>query len=283
MRFFVCLFLLLLGCKVAWNMYWRVRRVIAEIRELNVSGLLVAGVDLQRVETEKAHARRAEMSFEGATWTEWEPAEVSDSLTGSHLLNLRRCGIGTRFYGPMKFELDGDTLSIFDVQCMLNTGRNLYEPMFQTVITNSPRELDVPHFYIRPYMKPVPGLHLGAGTPYAADARLSCYTHVDSANLLEINYVGESLLPTRAKAFFQTAFASEHLLPFIQERQWTAEWTDDRLAVYSLRKLVPPTELQYFAADVRHLAELIHQTSAAYVADLDRRIEQAASHLAERT
>lgn len=151
--------------------------------------------------------------------------------------------------------------------------------VFHTVVTNSPQPLDVPHFYMRPNSVSLWASGLAGSVPCVADTRLSCCELVDSIDLLKINYAGESALPTRAKAFFATDFAVQTLLPFIKKRNWTVEWTNNRLAVYAFGQLVPPAELRYFAADVRQLGAIVATASQAYVAHLDQRIADAAARL----
>ena len=145
---------------------------------------------------------------------------------------------------------------------------------------NSPHSCDVPHFYLRPYMRPGQNPFVTMATSYEADYRLTRYDHVDAINPLAMRYAVESLLPYRAAAFFQTEFAAQTLLPFIEERQWTVEWSENRLTVYQLDHLVPGDRLRHFAAEVCELGRLVQVASIAFVASLDERVEHAAARLA---
>ena len=89
------------------------------------------------------------------------------------------------------------------------------------------------------------------------------------------NQIVESFLPGPAAELLETKTAFTELLPFLQERQLTVEWTGETLLVYRLQQTVGHEELKELAQEVVQVAQLLKAANEDATAALDQRIAAA--------
>ena len=228
---------------------------------------MAADITSRRLANEQAAQRQEEMSGDGTEWGEWSEAEAAFELSGSHLIVIRGSLCRTNFYGPLRLVLGDDQLTLFDFGIYLGERQSTLAPLLQTVGSYRISELKAPQFYIRPVFS----------SSAVRNEFLSCYETVDSMPAHSHNQIVESIFTARVAELLETKAAFTELLPLLQDRQLTVEWTGETLLVYRLRQTVGREEMKEFAGEVMHVAKLLRSASEKASAALDERIAAAAT------
>lgn len=197
-------------------------------------------------------------------WGQWDPHAIENLVFDPPKL---RTPWARRYFGPMDMEVGEDQIVIYDLelgQFDLVTERAKF---FQTVISIKPPELRLPPFIIRPK-----GI-LFYGEPLAYEQVIK------SDALLDAGFYLESLTPHRTKALFESTFGTEVLIPFLNDRQWTVQWTGNSLIVYQWNHLIDPERLHEVALEVSEFFELLK--SAPEV--IDRIMKEFIQETAQQT
>ena len=92
------------------------------------------------------------------------------------------------------------------------------------------------------------------------------------------NQIVEGIFPGPVAELLETKTAFMELLPLLQDRQLTVEWTGETLLVYRLQQTVGRAEMKEFAAKVMNVAKLLRSASEEASAALDQRIAAAAAN-----
>lgn len=226
---------------------------------------MAADITSRRLAGEQASQRQEEMSGDGNEWGEWTEPEAAFELSGSHLIVIRGSQCRTNFYGPLRLDLGEDQLTLFDFGIYLGERQSRLAPILQTVGSYRISDLKVPQFYIRPVLN-----HSSVRNEF-----LSCYETVDSMPAHSHNQIAESIFPGRAAELLETKTAFVELLPLLQDRQLTVEWTGETLLVYRLQQTVGREEMKEFAQEVVHVAQILRAANEEASAALDQRIAAA--------
>lgn len=217
---------------------------------------MAAGLASHQKAGEQGSRRAAEMSGDGVAWGVWDPSESSLELSGSHLVTIP--GIQNKTsYGPLRLQLGEEQLTIFDYGMHLGERQRVLAPILQTVGSYRIVGLQAPQFYSRPVA------HNGA----VYSNFLTCFQPVDSMTAHSFNQTIESMSPNRVVGLLDTKTAFTELLPLLQERGLTVEWTGDNLLVYRLGETIDREEIQSFAKEVVQIGEFVRAANAEAAAE----------------
>lgn len=186
-------------------------------------------------------------------WDEWNP-DADDATLGTTC--IRQVCKHARFFGPIELEIESDHIHIFDWMFHVAIG-NSTKNYFQTVVIIKPESLELPPFLLLPRSH---NLHL----------RTSQIPKVKTETALDLTNELESLLPFRLKSLFHSQIGQDELIPFLTGRDWTVQWTEDRLIVYKLNELVAPEQIQHFALQVSDFLHLLKSAPE----DVDRHMNE---------
>ena len=183
-------------------------------------------------------SRDMESEF-GKPWRLWDPQAVENSEFDHPTLRTPQT---RRYFGPMDMEVAGDQVLIYDLLMGYVDFKGL---PFQTVIAIKPPELRLPPFIVRPK-----GINSESFTREGV-------VIVKSDSDLDTRFTLETLLPLRTKALFQSTLGTDVLIPFLNERDWTLQWTGKSLIVYKWNHLIDPARLAETALEVSEFFELL--------------------------
>ena len=226
---------------------------------------MAADITSRQIASKQASRRQAEMSDAGTHWGEWPETEAAGEISGSHLIVLRGNRCRTNFYGPLRLEVAEDQLTLFDFGIYLGERQSTLAPILQTVGSFRISGFNAPPFYLRPVVN----------RTAVRNEFLSCYGAVDSLPAKSYNQIVESLFPARVIELFETKTAFTELLPFLQERQLTVEWTGETLLVYRLQQTVGREQMQELAGEIVQVARLLETAYQEASAALDQQIAAA--------
>lgn len=205
-------------------------------------------------------ARSALMeSVFGTPWLTWNP-EATPEVDFARPASRSNCLVS--YYGPMDMEVAGDQVLIYDMQLGHAIAVQQAQPLFQTVISIKPPELRLPPFLLRP--------------KYFFDGEFFNGKSVVTDTALDMNYKLESLTPHRAKALFQSELGTEVLIPFLNDHQWTVQWTGKCLIVYEMNRLIDAEKLAEAALEVSEFFELLKSGPAAIDKGIHNLIQETA-------
>ena len=227
---------------------------------------IAADITSRKLAGEQATRRQAEMSDDATEWGVWSDTEAAGEISGSHLIALRGNRCRTNFYGPLRLELAEGPLTLFDFGIYLGERQSTLAPILQTVGSYRISELDAPSFYMRPILN----------RSSVRNEFLSCYGAVDSLSAGSFNQIVEGLFPGRIAELFDTKTAFTELLPMVQERQLTLEWTGETLLAYRLQQTASRDEIPELASEIVQVAKLLQAASAEASAAKDQQVALAA-------
>ena len=196
-------------------------------------------------------------------WRQWDPQAIENCVFDPPTL---RTPSTRRYFGPMDMEVAGDQISIYDMELGHVEGIHVTGKIFQTVISIKPPELRLPPFIVRPKS-------IKNGEAFSRERVIK------SGSLLDVRFSLETLIPHRTKALFQSAYGTEVLIPFLNDRKWTAQWTGNSLIVYQWNRLIDPEHLHEVALEVSEFFELLKSGPEV----IDRKMEELIQQTAQRT
>lgn len=218
----------------------------SSFRSVSRGAALAANITAHRDALEQGSRRAEEMSVDGLSWNEWNDAEAGFELNQSHLVSLP--GIqSTTCYGPMRLNFGDAQLTIFDHAMHLGERQRVLAPVLQTVGSYRVPNLNAPQFYSRPV----------AHNGLIYSEFLECFYSVDSMTAHSFNQIVESNTPSGVVDLLDTKTAFVELLPLLQERGLTVEWTGQNLLVYRLGEAISYSQIQEFAKEVAQVGELL--------------------------
>ena len=91
------------------------------------------------------------------------------------------------------------------------------------------------------------------------------------------NQIAEGIFPERVAELLETKIAFTELLPLLQRRQLTVEWTGETLLVDRLQQTVGRGEMSEFAQEAVQVATLLRAANEEASEALDQRIAVATS------
>jgi len=198
------------------------------------------------------------MSEVGAPWDDVSLKLVSNTSVARLATKVPA---GVRLIGMMEIDVDGQKVQLFDMLAALSGKYNPYRNGFQTLFTTKLTEkIDLPHFYVYP------------GGPLYRPT-MTAYDEVELRLMSMGNCVLESTEPFRARSVFDSGYAYDELLPFIQRQDWAVEWNGTQLLAYSWNKLIEPHEMKARTAEFLRLADMLQPAAEAFRQFQDKEIE----------
>jgi len=177
----------------------------------------------------------------GAPWDQWDPQAIENLVFDHPTLRTPNT---RRYFGPMDMEVAGDQILIYDLELGHHDGVDVTGKIFQTVISIKPPELRLPPFIIRP-------------KSILNGEFLTREVAIKSDSPLDDRFALETLIPHRTKALFQSELGTEVLIPFLNDYNWTVQWTGKSLIVYEVNRLIDPERLHEVALEVSDFFELL--------------------------
>lgn len=224
---------------------------------------LETAATLAQVNPTSPNARRAKMEAAfGTPWATWNPEASPDAkfnrpATKNNFLR--------RYFGPMEMEVAGDQVLIYDMQLgNVDFTHDDELSLFQTVISIKPPELRLPPFVLRPKCIFSDGYLEG--------------NLIQTNTALDTQFTLETLTPHRVRALFQSELGNEVLIPLLNDRKWTVQWTGKWLIVYEMNRLIDPERLAEAALEVSEFFELLKSGPAAVDQGINDLIQQTIQH-----
>ena len=196
-------------------------------------------------------------------WEQWDPQAIENSVFDHPTLRPPET---RRYFGPMEMEVAGDQILIYDMELGHVEGIHVTGKIFQTVISIKPPELRLPPFIVRPKS-------IFNGEAFSRESVIK------SDSPLDVRFSLETTTPHRTKALFQSAYGTEVLIPFLNERDWIVQWNERSLIVYQWNHLIDPERLHEVALEVSEFFELLKAGPEV----IDRKMEELIQQTAQRT
>ena len=196
-------------------------------------------------------------------WGQWAPQAIENYAFDQPTFQTPYV---RRYFGPMEMEVAGDQILIYDLELGHVEGVSAREKVFHTVISIAPPELRLPPFMIRPK-----GIFKG-------EALLSLEQFINSDSPLDVQFHLETLAHHRTKALFQSELGTEVLIPFLNDRKWTVQWTGNSLIVYQWNHLIDPERLHEVALEVSEFFEVLKLGPEV----IDRKMEELIQETSQR-